>query len=70
MNDARKVLLLQDREAPPADTHALGDALRRQGAQVRLLPLAPPYDELLDALADGWLPVLLNPSDRPKETDE
>ena len=68
MTAARQVLLLEEPGAPPADVQALEQALQNQGARVRRLTLAPPYDELLDALADGWLPVLLSPHDHPKET--
>lgn len=61
MKTERKVLLLEEAGAAPEDARALGDALRAEGASVRRLALAAPYDELLDALADGWLPVLLSP---------
>lgn len=63
MNDAtRKILLLQETASNPADAHALEAALRAEGADVRRAQLSPPYEALLDALADGWTPLLLPPS--------
>ncbi|MBL8289549.1 MAG: hypothetical protein JNL85_16330 [Rubrivivax sp.] len=69
MSQARKVLLLLENGAVPHDTEALDHALRGHGAAVRRMTLAPPYDGLLDALADGWLPVLLGaPPEAPMPT--
>lgn len=69
MNHQRKVLLLEEPGAAAADGRSLAAALQTQGAQVRALPLAPPYDELLDALGDGWLAVLLPSCQRARDPD-
>lgn len=62
MSDARKVMLIVDAPAPAAAASGLADALRKLGAEVQTLPLAPPYDAVLDGLADGWLPVYVGDS--------
>lgn len=47
--------------AQPAATHPLAQALRQLGATVREVPLAAPYDALLDAIAEGFVPVACKP---------
>ena len=60
MNAAmRKVLLVQEGQAPDGPLAALEDALKAQGADVRRVLLQAPYDTVLDALAAGWVPVLM-----------
>jgi len=62
---ARKVLLLHEAAEGSADMSALDFALRGEGAEVRRVALQAPYDDLLDALAGGWMPVFLPMSDLP-----
>lgn len=57
MTRPRQVLLVVDEGAPEGAPVGLLDALSSAGADVRSMSLVPPYDDLLDALADGWLPV-------------
>ncbi len=59
MSAARQVILVRPAGVPAVD--GLGDALREAGAQVRELALAGPDDcaALLDALEDGFVPVVL-----------
>lgn len=59
MSDVRRVLLIVDAGSPAPAATGLGDALRELGAEVRTQALSPPYDAVLNALADGWLPVYL-----------
>lgn len=47
--------------AQPAAAHPLAQALRQLGATVREVPLAAPYDALLDAIAEGFVPVACKP---------
>ncbi|GMV47850.1 MAG: hypothetical protein AMXMBFR66_32480 [Pseudomonadota bacterium] len=61
MSDKRRVLLLEDGGAPALPT-ALEDALRAHGAEILRMRLDAPCDALLDALAEGWLPVLVGPA--------
>ncbi len=68
MSTRRKVLLLDEHRASRDASAALARALLDAGADVQRRPLAAPYDELLDALADGWLPVVMRaPPDRDQD---
>lgn len=51
--------------APPPGAHPLAQALQAQGAAVRELPLCAPYDPLLDAIEDGWMPVACKAPGQP-----
>ncbi|MFO1218343.1 MAG: hypothetical protein U1E89_08245 [Burkholderiaceae bacterium] len=59
MTKAAKVLIVHTASGAPdaGPGHPLAQALAQLGASVRELPLAAPYDALLDAIADGWMPV-------------
>lgn len=58
----KKILLLREPGRSAVETVApLQAALAAQGTAVRCVDLQAPYDALLDALADGWMPVLLPP---------
>lgn len=62
MSQPKKILLLREPAHTAAETVApLQAALTTQGTAVRCIDLHAPYDALLDALADGWMPVLLPP---------
>jgi hypothetical protein len=56
MNTNRQILLIH--ATPAAAMPALADALRERGAEVKEMPLSN-YDALLDALEQGWMPVVL-----------
>lgn len=57
MTGPRKVMLIVDAVSPAPAAGELADALREIGAEVQSQPLVPPYDSVLDALAEGWLPI-------------
>jgi len=59
MSAAKRVVLVRPAGVPAID--GLGEALRGAGAQVRELELAPSgdYAPLLDALEEGFMPVVL-----------
>jgi hypothetical protein len=66
MSTPTRVVLVHTAPAYGAAPHPLAEALRSLGAAVRELPLAPPYDALLDAIEAGWLPVACKaPGDPP-----
>ena len=68
MNTPAQVVLVHTAPAASPDApHPLAQALRSLGASVRELPLAAPYDALLDAIEAGWLPVACKPTDDPPE---
>jgi|CXWK01.1.fsa_nt_gi hypothetical protein len=70
MSTPAQVVLVHTASAMPregAAAHPLAQALRSLGASVRELPLAAPYDALLDAIEAGWLPVACKPTDDPPE---
>lgn len=56
MSESKKVLLIHPDYAPVMP--GLANALRAEGAQVRELQLGD-YTALLDALEQGWMPVVL-----------
>ena len=64
MTAGRKVLVLEEGDGA-ADLAPLVDALQALGAVVRRQRLDAPTGELLDALADGWLPVVMGAAHRP-----
>ena len=64
MSAGRRVLLLEEGDVA-ADLASLDDALQALGAIVRRQRLDAPADELLDAMADGWLPVVMGAASRP-----
>ena len=63
MNTLPQVVLVHTapQSSLPAATHPLAQALRQLGATVREVPLAAPYDALLDAIAEGFVPVACKP---------
>lgn len=62
MSQPKKILLLREPDRTAVQVAApLQAALAAQGAEVRCVDLLAPYDTLLDALAEGWMPVLLPP---------
>lgn len=65
MTGPRKVMLVVDAQAPAPAAVKLADALRAIGAEVRSQPLMPPYDAVLDALAEGWLPIYVGAASAP-----
>jgi hypothetical protein len=56
MSESKRVLLIHPVSAPAFP--GLAEALRAEGAQVRELQLGD-YPALLDALEQGWMPVVL-----------
>ncbi len=56
MSENKRVLLIHPASAPVMP--GLAEALRAEGAQVRELQLGD-YPALLDALEQGWMPVVL-----------
>jgi hypothetical protein len=67
MNTPAQVVLVHTTSRDGAAPHPLAEALRALGASVRELPLAAPYDALLDAIEAGWLPVACKPPGDPPE---
>jgi hypothetical protein len=57
MSAARQVLLIRPRGI--ADVAGLAQALRDAGAQVREIELSNEYEPVLDALEQGFVPVVL-----------
>lgn len=57
MSEARRVLLI--RPGGVAGVAGLGEALREAGAEVREIDLSGEYGPLLDALEQGFVPVVL-----------
>jgi len=57
MSGTRRVLLI--RPEGVAGVAGLGEALREAGAEVRELDLSGDYGPLLDALEQGFVPVVL-----------
>ncbi|MDE2613130.1 MAG: hypothetical protein KGL78_06780 [Burkholderiales bacterium] len=58
MSPGRKVLVLEEGDGA-VDVTRLVQALQALGAVVRRQRLDAPGAPLLDALADGWLPVVM-----------
>jgi hypothetical protein len=56
MSTRKQVLLINPAAAPAMP--GLAESLRAAGAEVREMKLDD-YGELLDALAQGWMPVVL-----------
>lgn len=63
MSPGRKVLVLEEGDGA-VDLTPLLQALQALGAVVRRQRLDAPGDLLLDALADGWLPVVMGAASR------
>jgi len=61
VSGAKRVLLLVDADGagPGSPAALLEQALRAEGAEVRCAVLGAPYGGVLDALAEGWMPVRL-----------
>ena len=67
MSTPARIVLVHTASAGGAAPHPLAEALRSLGASVRELPLAAPYDALLDAIEAGWLPVACKPPGDPPQ---